>query len=176
MIEPLFDVLKWVERHRDQEDRELMNHQMIWRDAFIVMLFNGATPQDRSDFHLNASGELFYQIEGEMRCKLVDEQGRVSDHVVGPGQIFYIPPNVPHLNQRDDGSVGIVIHQRRPEGALDGMAWFCLECDHPLHRVEYEFTDLKENLKAHVRAFLADEQLRTCGACGEVFPPDRGYL
>ena len=177
MIEPLFDVLKWVEENRDDPQRALMNHQLLWRDAFIVMLFNGATPKDRSDFHINASGELFYQLEGDMTCQLRDlETGKISHHVVGPGQIFYVPPHVPHLNQREDGSVGIVIHQQRPEGALDGMAWYCLECDHELHRVDYLFTELKENLSEHIRAFLSSEALRTCSKCSAVFPRERGYL
>lgn len=175
--EPLFDVLQWVHEQKKQSgDRPLMNHQMVWRDAFIVMMFNGATPANRSDYHINASGELFYQLEGDMRCRLVEEDGTITHHVVGPGQLFYIPPFQPHLNQRDEGSVGIVIHQKRPDGAKDGMMWLCNTCGNPLHRVDYLFTELKENLKVHIRAFLADEQLRTCDKCGDVFPQEQGYL
>lgn len=176
MMQPLFDVLAWVEANRHDPERPLMNHQMIWHDAFIVMLFNGATPEHRSDFHINASGELFYQIEGEMRCKLMGGDGVITDHVVGPGQIFYIPPMVPHLNQRDDGSTGLVIHQQRPPGALDGMVWFCQSCGHTLHRVDYRFTELRDNLMTHIRAFLANESLRTCTVCHDVFPAEQGYL
>ncbi len=176
MMEHLFDVLGWVEANRHDPDRPLMNHQMVWRDAFIVMMFNGATPSERSDFHINASGELFYQLEGDMRCQLRQEDGSITHHVVGPGQLFYIPPMMPHLNQREEGSTGIVIHQQRPEGALDGMVWFCLECGHTLHRVDYLFTELRENLETHIRAFLSDESLRTCTKCASVFPADRGYL
>jgi 3-hydroxyanthranilate 3,4-dioxygenase len=176
MMEHLFDVLAWVEANRDDPERALMNHQLLWRDAFIVMLFNGATPPDRSDFHINASGELFYQLEGDMRCQLRQPDGTITHHVVGPGQIFYIPPMMPHLNQRDEGSTGLVIHQQRPEGALDGMMWSCRACGHELHRVEYLFTELQENLKTHIRAFLASESLRTCSECGDVFPAGRGYL
>ena len=174
--EQLFDVLSWVSRQKAESDTPLMNHKMLWRDSFIVMLFNGATPKDRSDYHINAAGELFYQLEGEMRCRLVESDGRITHHVVGPGEIFYIPPFQPHLNQREEGSTGIVIHQQRPEGALDGMMWMCNECAHPLHRVDYEFTELKENLSLHIRAFLASEELRTCDACQAVFPADQGYL
>lgn len=173
---PLCDVLAWVAAQRDDPDRPLMNHQMVWRDAFIVMLFNGATPKGRSDFHINASGELFYQLEGEMRCRLMWPDHAPTDHVVGPGQLFYIPPFVPHLNQREQGSTGIVIHERRPEGAKDGMIWFCNGCNAPLHRVDYLFTELKENLQEHIRAFLSDATLRTCRACGDVFPEDQGFL
>lgn len=170
-----YSLKRWVEQHRDELDRPLMNHERVWNEGFIVMLFNGATPPERSDFHINTTPEFFYQIEGQMYCKLLVD-GQFEELIVEEGEMFYIPPMVPHLNRREDGSTGLVIHQGRAPEALDTMVWFCNGCAHELHRVSYRYTELKENLKEHIRAFLSDEQLRTCEKCGEVFPADQGYL
>lgn len=170
-----FDVEAWRAQNQSAGERPMMNHEQVWRDGFIVMLFNGATPALRSDFHINSSPEFFYQLEGEMWCKLLIE-GVFTEHTVKQGEMFYIPPGVPHLNRRADGSTGLVIHQSRAPGALDAMVWFCDECGHTLHRVDYLYTELRSNLMLQIDAFLADASLRTCGKCGHIMPEDQGKL
>lgn len=141
------------------------------------MLFNGATPPHRSDFHLNPRPEFFYQIEGEMFCRLL-ENGIFKDIVVKEGEMFYIPPKVPHLNQRKNGSIGLVIHQNPSPDEIEGIVWYCNSCGHELHGFEYQRKkeDLRNILKHQIRKFLANEQLRTCQECGDVFPATQGYL
>ncbi len=170
-----FDVKRWMEAQQGASGADLMSHLKVWDDQLIVMLFHGATPAQRSDFHINTAPELFYQLSGEMFCRLVTPEG-FKDVVVGQGELFYIPPLQPHLNRREEGSLGLVIHQKREPEALDGMMWFCNQCAHPLHRVDYRYTDLQANLRAHIRAFLDDEAARTCPQCGDVFPPDQGRM
>lgn len=171
-----YDMMKWVETQRDtSQGRPLMNHERIWNEDFIVLLFNGATPPERSDWHINTAAEFFLQIEGEMSCRLRWEDG-IEDVVVGEGQMLYVPPLVPHLNRRIEGSTGLVIHQQRAPEALDVMVWYCNACDTELHRVAYRYTELRENLKEHIRRFLEDESKRTCSHCGDVFPTTQGYL
>lgn len=170
-----YSLKKWVEENRDDLDRPLMNHKRVWNEDFIVMLFNGRTPQERSDFHINTSPEFFYQIEGEMFCRLIVD-GEAQDHIVKEGEMFYIPPHVPHLNRRGDGSIGLVIHQKRAPEALDTMVWYCNSCSTELHRYSYRYTELRENLKTHIRMFLGDEDLRTCKNCGDVFPQSQGFM
>jgi 3-hydroxyanthranilate 3,4-dioxygenase len=170
-----FDVHKWIEDNRPEGERPMMNHEQVWRDGFIVMLFNGATPTLRSDFHINTSPEFFFQLEGDMWCRLLVD-GEFVEHTVKEGEMFYIPPHVPHLNRRGDGSIGLVIHQSRAEGAKDVMVWFCDECANQLHRVEYLYPELRSNLMAEIDKFLANEELRTCDKCGHVMPADQGKL
>ena len=110
-----------------------------------------------------------------MRCRVRWEDG-IEDIVVGEGEVLYIPPLVPHLNSRTEGSTGLVLHEQRAPDALDVMVWYCNACDTELHRVSYRYTELKENLKEHIRRFLSDEHKRTCPNCGEVFPADQGFL
>lgn len=178
MLEPR-SLSAWVEASRAARaagvELPMMHHERVVDDALMVMFFDGATPPERSDFHINSSPEFFYQIDGDMRCRVL-EAGGFRDVIVGPGEIFYLPPLVPHLNTRVAGSIGLVIHQRRPPGVTDAIVWYCQVCAHQLHRVDYLFTDLRAQLKAHISAFLADETLRTCDRCGALMPADLGRM
>lgn len=169
------DVLKWVEENRFRTDKPLMSHERVWCDGLLVMLFDGPTPKDRCDFHINTSPEFFYQLAGEMQCRVI-EDARFRDLTVREGEMFMLPANVPHLNSRGQSSLGIVIHQTRQPGAKDAIVWYCERCCHPLFRVDYSFADLQAQLPVFVRKFLADESLRTCDDCGTVMPADRGYM
>jgi 3-hydroxyanthranilate 3,4-dioxygenase len=169
------DVLKWVDENRARLDKPTMSHERVWEDGFLVMLFDGPTPKNRCDFHVNTSPEFFYQLVGDMRCRVIEDE-KFVDLTVGEGEMFLLPANVPHLNTRDQGSLGIVVHQTRAPGALDSIVWYCEKCCRQLYRVDYVFEDLKTQLPIYIRKFLSDERLRTCGGCGWVMPPDRGYM
>jgi 3-hydroxyanthranilate 3,4-dioxygenase len=169
-----FDVQRWIREGKLDTNKPLMNHQRVIDDRFIVMAFDGPTPADRFDYHINTAAEFFYQFEGEMRCVIRESDGAFTDHVCGPGELFYIPPMVPHRNWRPPGSIGLVIHEQRRDGAEDVILWYCDECGNELHRFSYTFTQLKQNLDAHTRQFQRDEALRTCSSCGWVAPADRG--
>lgn len=175
-----FDVLRWIEQGKLDLDKPMMHHARVVDDRFIVMVFDAPTPPERSDFHINTAAEFFYQIEGEMACRILRHDAHGSpvfdDHVVGPGQLFYIPPGVPHRNRRDAHSTGLVIHEQRAPDADDVIVWYCQQCAHELHRVAYAFTELRRNLKQHIAEFLADADLRTCDACGWTMPADQGRL
>ncbi len=171
------DVLRWVEEHRALPDRALMSNERVWDgdDGFLVMLFDGPTPPERCDFHINTSPEWFYQLVGEMHCRVI-EDGKFKDFVVEEGEMFLLPPLVPHLNSRQRGSLGIVIHQTRSPGAKDSIVWYCEDCCNQLHRVDYLFQDLQTQLPVFIRRFLSDEQLRRCSKCGWVMQAERGYM
>ncbi len=169
------DVSRWVEEHQKLGERPVMSHDRVWHDGFLVMLFDGPTPRDRSDFHINASPEFFYQLVGDMNCRVL-ENGEFRDFVVGAGQMFLLPPLVPHLNTREQGSLGIVVHQARQPGSLDAIVWYCDACKSVLHRIDYQLDDLREQLQGHIRNFLDSEELRTCKACGTQMSAERGRM
>lgn len=169
------NVLDWVREHENLGPRPPMSHSRIWCNGFLVLLFDGPTPKNRADFHINSSPEWFYQLVGDMRCRIL-ENGQFIDFTVGPGQMFLIPPQLPHLNQRDEGSLGIVIHQQRAPGATDAIVWYCEKCCTQLYRADYVCEDLQAQLPIHIRRFLSDEKLRTCTNCGTVMAADRGFM
>lgn len=169
------DVLAWIRMSRDRSSDQILNHDTFWNSELIVKMFDGPTPADRSDFHINTSPEFFYQFEGDMFCRMLQD-GEFKDYNVGPGEMFVIPPLVPHLNRRLKGSIGLVIHTQRAPSALDAVAWYCESCGNQLHRIDYLFKDLLEQLPPLVRGFLADEHKRTCTRCGWKMPAEQGRM
>ena len=170
-----FNVAKWIDEAKERATTTLLRHDRVWSEEMLVKLFDGPTPMHRSDFHINTSPEFFFQLKGDLRCILRTE-GKVEELTIREGEMYLLPPLIPHLNQRPAGSLGLVIHQRRAPGALDSVAWYCDDCGTQLHRVDYWFESLLEQLPPLVRAFLEDDALRTCSECGWEFPAERGRM
>jgi 3-hydroxyanthranilate 3,4-dioxygenase len=87
---------------------------------------------------------------------------------------------VRHSPQRpQEGSVGLVIEPKRPEGALDAIEWYCFECNTRVHRAEVDLVSIVDDLPPIYQAFYADEEARTCPNCGAVHPgkePPEGWV
>jgi 3-hydroxyanthranilate 3,4-dioxygenase len=99
------------------------------------------------------------------------QDGAIVDVPIPEGHIFLLPPHVRHSPQRpEEGSIGLVIERRRPEGALDAVEWYCLQCHALVHRVEVQLKSIVKDLPPLFEAFYASESLRTCGTCGTIHP------
>lgn len=157
---------QWVD-----ENRELLKppvgNKLIWRDRdFIVMVVGG--PNIRNDYHYNETEEFFYQIEGDILVKTIDESGAKRDIPIKEGEIFLLPPRIRHSPQRTAGSIGLVIERRRPKGAKDGLSWYCRKCDALLYEDIFELSDIETQLKAAFERYYADPGNYTCEKCGQV--------
>ncbi|MBN8847807.1 MULTISPECIES: 3-hydroxyanthranilate 3,4-dioxygenase [unclassified Sphingomonas] len=163
-----FDFKGWIEAHRDRLRPPVGNAQ-IWQDSdFIVTVVGG--PNQRTDYHVDPLEEFFYQMQGDMILRLWID-GKPEDMPIREGEIFLLPPNVPHSPQRPvPGSVGLVIERQRPEGMLDAFQWYCGDCGAVVHRVEVQLRSIVADLPPLFDAFYASEELRTCGQCGTVHP------
>ena len=159
---------RWIEEHRHLLKPPVGNAQ-IWEDGdFIVTLVGG--PNRRTDYHDDPLEEFFYQLEGDMNLRLM-EDGRPRDMPIRAGEVFLLPPHVRHSPQRPvPGSVGLVIEYRRPPGAVDGFEWYCLSCHTLVHRVEVQLVSIVRDLPPLFEKFYGDVSLRKCPACGEVHP------
>jgi 3-hydroxyanthranilate 3,4-dioxygenase len=161
-----FDFKGWIEAHRDLLKPPVGNAQ-IWQDSdFIVTVVGG--PNERTDYHVDPLEEFFYQLQGDMVLRMWID-GKAEDMPIREGEIFLLPPFVPHSPQRPvPGSVGLVIERQRPEGALDAFQWYCDSCGAVVHRFEVQLKSIVADLPPLFDAFYADEALRTCGDCGAV--------
>jgi 3-hydroxyanthranilate 3,4-dioxygenase len=65
-------------------------------------------------------------------------------------------------------TVGVVLEQRRPEGSVDRLRWYCAGCGEVVHEASFHCTDLGTQIKEAVNAFKDDEEKRRCGKCGEL--------
>ena len=153
----------WIQEHRDLLKPPVGNKK-IWEDTdFDVFVVGG--PNARKDYHIDPSEEFFYMVEGEMTLKIVDD-GEFRDVTIGEGEIFLLPSMVPHSPQRPADSVGLVIEHKRPEGAKDGLRWYCESCGEVLHEEWFELHDIVGQLKAAIEGFWSSEEKRTCDHCG----------
>jgi 3-hydroxyanthranilate 3,4-dioxygenase len=163
-----FNLLDWIERHRAELRPPVCNKQLYAGEEFIVQVVGG--PNSRTDYHHDEGPELFYQIEGDMLLKTVQD-GKLVDVPIREGEIFLLPPRVPHSPQRFADTVGIVVERRRAPGELDGFMWFCPNCGAKLREEFLHVSDIVTDLPPVFERFYASENARTCKRCGTVMPP-----
>jgi 3-hydroxyanthranilate 3,4-dioxygenase len=159
-----FNLQEWIERHRPLLKPPVGNKCMVDGD-FIVMIVGG--PNARTDFHLEAGPELFYQLEGEMVLK-TQRDGRCVDVPIKAGEMFYLEPWVPHSPQRMANSVGLVVERKRRPDELDGLQWYCQQCNHLLYDERFVLRDIEKDFFAVFDRFYRDQQLQSCQRCGHV--------
>jgi len=98
-------------------------------------------PNTRKDFHWEEGEEFFYQIEGDITLRIHDGE-KIVDIPIREGEVFLLPPRVPHSPQRPANTVGLVIERKRRPGELDGFMWFCENCGEKLYEEYFQLTDI----------------------------------
>ncbi|MDX1389825.1 MAG: 3-hydroxyanthranilate 3,4-dioxygenase [Acidobacteriota bacterium] len=163
-----YNLKSWVDEHRDLLKPPVGN-KMVWQDGeFLVMIVGG--PNMRKDFHVEDGEEFFYQIEGDITLRII-EDGNVRDIEIKEGDIFLLPAGIPHSPQRPAGTVGMVVERARKTDERDHLRWYCEKCGEVLHDASFPLEDLGTQLKPIIENYYADESLRTCGKCGTVMQP-----
>lgn len=163
-----FNLKAWIEEHRHLLKPPVGN-KMVWQDTeFLVMIVGG--PNARKDYHVEDGEEFFYQIEGDITVKIL-EDGKPRDIVIREGDVFLLPAGVPHSPQRPAGTVGMVVERMRKPQERDHLRWFCEKCGEVLHDASFHCRDLGTELKPIIENFFADEAKRTCRKCGTVMQP-----
>jgi len=156
---------EWIEDNRERLRPPVGNAMVFGDGEFLVMVVGG--PNRRKDFHVEEGEEFFYQIEGEITLRLMEDSGP-RDVPIREGEIFLLPPRVPHSPQRPPETVGLVIERQRRPGEIDHLRWFCEQCGGVLHDAAFELEDLGSQLGPLIEEFYASEKLRTCDGCGAV--------
>jgi len=163
-----FNLKHWIDEHRHLLKPPVGN-KLVWQDTeFQVMIVGG--PNARKDYHIEDGEELFFQIEGTIVVKII-EDGKPRDIVIREGDIFLLPPGIPHSPQRPAGTVGMVVERMRAEKEIDHLTWFCESCGNLLYDATFHCKDLASELKPIIERFMGDEKMRTCKKCGTVMQP-----
>ena len=168
-ITPPFSFTGWIDEHRHLLKPPVGN-QCIYTEAdhFIVMVVGG--PNARKDYHYNEGEEFFYQVEGDIVLKIMDE-GKPVDIPIREGEIFLLPPKVPHSPQRPANTIGLVMEIKRTHGETDGFMWFCENCGEILYDEYFHLEDIVKQLPPVMDRFFSNEGHRTCTKCGTVMAP-----
>lgn len=161
----------WIDEHRHLLKPPVAN-KCIEQGDFIVMIVGG--PNQRTDYHIEDGPEFFYQLEGEMVLK-IQRDGQAQDVPIRAGEVYYLPPRVPHSPQRMAGSIGLVIERKRLAHELDGLQWYCERCNHKLYEEYFALENIETQFGAVFDRFYSSIERRTCSECGHLNPAPGRY-
>ncbi|XP_073484557.1 3-hydroxyanthranilate 3,4-dioxygenase isoform X2 [Aquarana catesbeiana] len=114
------NVTKWIEKNKADFLPPVCN-KLMHNDQLKVMFVGG--PNQRKDYHIEEGEELFYQLEGDMCLKII-ENGEHRDIHIREGEMFLLPARIPHSPQRFSNTVGLVLERRRLKTETDGLRFF----------------------------------------------------
>lgn len=174
-IKKPFNLQKWIAENRHLLKPPVGNKNLYPEGTdYIVMIVGG--PNARKDYHYNETEELFYQIEGNITVR-IQVDGKPVDVNLGPGDMYLLPPNIPHSPMRSEGSVGLVIERvRAGKGFKDGLLWFCEKCNNKLHETYFELHNIEKDFLPRFKEYYGSKELRTCNKCGHEMETDPRFV
>ena len=159
---PPIDFKNWIEENRHLLKPPVGN-KVVYKDAELIIMVVGG-PNTRKDYHIDEGEEFFYQLKGNMVLRIM-KSGKLEDIHIKEGEIFLLPPKIPHSPQRFEDTVGLVVERKRHADELDGFQWYCDECNALLYEKYISLTDIVAQLPPLFEAFWEDEDSRTCKEC-----------
>ncbi len=164
-----FNLKKWIDENRHLLKPPVGNQQVYkGNDDFIVMVIGG--PNSRKDYHYEDGEELFYQLEGDITVKTIQD-GKNIDVTIREGEMYLLPAHIPHSPQRPANTVGLVVERTRRNNEKDSFQWYCEKCNEKLYEEFFELTDIVTQLPKVMKNFYDSEDRRTCKHCGTVMSP-----
>jgi len=160
-----FNLKQWIDENRDLLKPPVGNKVVYEDTEFIVMVVGG--PNARKDYHYNESEELFYQLEGNVEVK-IQENGEACTIAINEGDIFLLPPKIPHSPIRGANTIGLVIERRRKNDEQDGLLWFCEKCNTKLYEEYFKLNNIMTQFQNVFQRFYNSEELRTCKKCNAI--------
>ena len=85
---PPFNLHRWIDQNRDLLKPPVGNKLLFDDSGFIIMAVGG--PNSRKDFHHDPFEEFFFQIEGDMILRTVQD-GRLTDVPIRAGEMYLLP-------------------------------------------------------------------------------------
>ena len=163
-LQPL-NLTRWISEHRHLLKPPVGNAQVWANREFMVTVVGG--PNARTDYHINQGEEFFHQLEGSITLRLLVD-GKRHDLPIREGDIFLLPPNIPHSPQRPPNTVGLVLERQRRAEELDSFLWICDHCDAELYRETLHVTDITTQLAPIFARYWGEPAHHTCLSCGQV--------
>jgi 3-hydroxyanthranilate 3,4-dioxygenase len=160
-----FNFRQWIDANRALLKPPVGNKRVFRDGDFIIMVVGG--PNARQDYHVDPGQEFFYQLEGDMVLRTLQD-GRQVDLPIRAGEVLLLPPRLPHSPQRPANTVGLVIERARRPGELDGFQWYCEHCGQLLYEEFFPLEDIEKQFPPVFERFFANLKQRTCARCGTV--------
>lgn len=155
--------MKWISDHRTDLKPPISNKCIYSHGTYIVMVLGGGNR--RTDFHINRSDELFYQIKGNMCLRILNKDRKIEEITIREGDLFMLDKNIPHSPQRGLGSIGLVVELRRTKGVEDTVVWFCERCLCKLYEETFFLENIEVQFKEIHDRYFAKPENRFCLKC-----------
>ena len=162
LILPPINFKNWIDENRHLLKPPVGNKVVYENTEFIIMVVGG--PNIRKDFHIDEGEEFFYQLEGNMILRIIENR-KPKDIYINEGEIFLLPPKVPHSPQRIKNTVGLVVERKRRADELDAFRWYCDECHALLYEKYFHLTNIVTQLPPIFESFWSNDDARTCKHC-----------
>jgi len=159
---PPFNFKDWINKNRHLLKPPVGNKMVYENTEFFIMVVGG--PNARKDYHINEGEEFFYQLEGGMILRIM-ENGKPNEIAINEGDIFLLSPRVPHSPQRFENTVGLVIERKRRDSELDGFQWYCDACHTLLYEEYLQLKNIVEQLPPIFDGFWNNDDARKCNSC-----------
>lgn len=117
-------------------------------------------PNQRKDYHIEEGEELFYQLEGDMCLKIIENEEH-KDIYIKEGEMFLLPARIPHSPQRFPHTMGLVFERRRSDVEKDGLRFYVENSTEVLFEKWFHCTDLGTQLAPVINEFLNSKQYKT---------------
>ena len=163
---PIVDLIDTAKKLGDSGKRV----NVLWQQP-DSLAFVARGREYRSEFHLNPSEELMYQIKGEMRLHYRTPEGKEEVAVIKEGSVIHTPALVPHSPRFPPDAYALIVERKRRPGEIDRFHWYCQKCDGFLHEETFVVKDYTEDpVSKAYKNFFVSEVFRTCKKCGTVMP------
>lgn len=161
---------QWVEENRHHLKPPVGN-KVVWQDeTFIIMVVGG--PNARKDYHVNETSEFFYQVQGDIVVGIIHpDTGKPEEIVIREGEIFLLPPKVPHSPRRPANTVGVVVEQTREPHHVDKLQFYSDDTHELVYEAEFKLENIAVDLKRIMEEFWSNEDLRRCPSTGSIIAP-----
>lgn len=164
MIKPL-NLLKWIRDNKRYLIPPVCNRVLVEDGSYYVMIVGG--PNIRKDFHVNNKSEIFYQIKGNMTLKIF-EDSKIKNIKIKEGELFVLPPMIPHSPQRYKNTVGLVIETKRLDKEEDEIHYYCEECNGLMFERKFILTNIEQDFLDIFDQFFSSDENTICKRCNWV--------
>ena len=169
-----FNIHQWIKDHRTELKPPVGNKNLYTEsEDYFVMVVAG--PNARKDFHYNETEEWYFQLEGDMVLR-IQEEGVAVDISIKEGEIFLLPAKTPHSPSRPADTIGLVIECKRQKGEMDGLIWFCENCNSKLHESYFPLENIEKDFLPRFKQYYSSTELRTCKVCGHQMAQDNRFV
>ena len=146
----LIDLNDYISKNRSTLKPPVANKLMFDCNSLKIMIVGG--PNQRDDYHIEKGEELFIQLQGHMDLDIMDNN-KFKRIRISKGEMFVLPPCIPHSPQRYANSIGLVFERVRYKNENDALRWYVPDTNNILYQEVFSCTDLGTQLKPVIERY-----------------------